>query len=112
MCPPLSSKRAALTLWLVLLMLLPLSSHAQEAEVIRTITNNFEQITNGWHEKLRPAVLYVFWALAAISWAYTGITLALKGADMPELMGEIFSKFLEVNLNFLISMLVGKNNVL
>ncbi|MDO4777682.1 MAG: P-type conjugative transfer protein TrbL [Cardiobacteriaceae bacterium] len=89
MCPPLFSKRAALALGLVLLMLLPLSSFAQEAEVIRTITNNFEQISNGWHDKLRPAVLYVFWALAAISWAYTGITLALKGADMPELMSEL-----------------------
>lgn len=86
---PLFSKRAALALGLVLLVLLPLASHAQEAEVIRTITNNFEQITNGWHDKLRPAVLYVFWALAAISWAYTGITLALKGADMPEIMNEL-----------------------
>lgn len=91
----ISWKRVVFFLVIVALVLLLLNNaHAAEGELIKSITNKFESVTNSWHANLRPSVIKLFWILATISFTYTAITMTLRGADFPDIMLEVVKMIL------------------
>lgn len=85
---------------LVIIFFISSNSYAapKEGELIRLITNKFESITGNWHKNLRPAILYLFFILATISFAYNAITMAIRGVDFPEIILELAKMILLIGL--------------
>lgn len=93
-------KRAGVLLFVVLLLcaISPDVWAQATGDDVREMQDRFAQAAATWASNLQPVVLKLFWLLAFISWAYTGFTMVVKGADFPEIMFELVKMVLVVGL--------------
>ncbi len=63
--------------------------HAQSADVGSQITNQFSSAISGFGAQIEQYAERLFWSLAACSLVWTGVTLALKRADITDFLGEL-----------------------
>ena len=69
------------------------SLHAQAVDVGNTVANQFAAAIKGFGSQIEPYAESLFWYLASISLVWTGVTLALKKADIMEFLAE-FVRFI------------------
>lgn len=65
------------------------AAEAQNADVGSEIVNQFSNAITGFGNQIEQYAERLFWSLAACSLVWTGITLALKKADILDFMGEL-----------------------
>ena len=77
----------------------------QPTQLLQGIVNQFSSAASSWGTVIQQAALNLFWLLAGIEIAWTGIKLALEGADLKQFAGELIRRimfigfFLAVLLN-------------
>ncbi len=69
--------------------------HAQGVDVGNVVTNQFASTIKGFGAQIQAYAERLFWSLTAISLVWTGVTLALKKADLGEFTAE-FVRFIFV----------------
>ena len=67
--------------------------HAQAVDVGNTVANQFAAAIKGFGAQIEPYAESLFWYLASISLVWTGVTLALKKADIMDFLAE-FTRFI------------------
>lgn len=77
----------------------------QPQSVLQSIIDQFQSAAGSWEPVLQQYALGLFWLLAGIEFAWTGIKLVLEGADFKQFAGELIRRiifigfFLAVLLN-------------
>lgn len=85
--------KAVFYLLLIAFIFYATPASASEGGMIRDITNKFDEVSQLWHNNLREAVFKLFWLLAFISFTYNAIIMAIRGADLPDIILEL-TKFI------------------
>ena len=67
---------------------------AESTRTLDTIMQRYQQGAHSWEQTLRNYAQTLFWLLATIEVAYTGIKLVLRGADFNEWASELVSQIL------------------
>ena len=82
--------RKLIPLFAVLIVLTAVPEiHAQSADVGAEITNQFSSAISGFGTQIEQYAERLFWSLAACSLVWTGVTLALKRADITDFLAEL-----------------------
>ena len=79
---------------------------AQPGSVLQSIVDKFQSATGSWEPVLQKYALHLFWILAGIEFAWTGIKLVLEGADIKQFAGELVRRILFIGF-FLAVLLNG-----
>ena len=66
----------------------------QSGTVLQSIVDQFSSAAGTWEPILRKYALGLFWLLAGIEFAWTGIKLVLEGADLKQFAGELVRRIL------------------
>jgi type IV secretion system protein TrbL len=67
---------------------------SQPTQLLSGIVNQFSSAAGSWDSAIQQAALKLFWLLAGIEIAWTGIKLALEGADLKQFAGELVRRIL------------------
>jgi type IV secretion system protein TrbL len=67
----------------------PSFSHSQTPPFLSALLSKFKDAGRAWAQPIRNAATSLFWILALISLAFTGIWLALKHSDLMEICAEL-----------------------
>jgi type IV secretion system protein TrbL len=82
----------SLILLLALFLFLPTVAHAQSANVqgvVDTLLGKYKSVGQTWAITIVNAATNLFWVLATISLAWTCISMAIKQADLVEIVAEL-----------------------
>jgi type IV secretion system protein TrbL len=82
------------TLGAGLVLLVSLPAHAQGANVLDGIVQQFQNQATGWESTLSSLALQTFGILATIELAWAGFKLAFRGSDLSEWLAEIVNQIL------------------
>jgi type IV secretion system protein TrbL len=90
------------SLLFLILVVFPHFSYADTAanNGLDKIVNAYRLKASGWESVLSQYAQNIFWILALLEFAWTGIKLAVKGADLGEILSEILSHILFVGFFF------------
>lgn len=69
-------------------------------QVLSGIINQFSQAASGWETAIQQAAVWLFWTLAGIEIAWTGVKLALEGADLKQFAGELVRRIMFIGFFF------------
>ena len=64
--------------------------------VLDGIVTMYRDATEGWRTVLTDAAVHLFWLLAAIDFAWMAISLALRRADLAEIVAELTRRVMVV----------------
>ncbi len=67
----------------------PALAAINDNNLIDQIINQFRNNVGAWRGRSRNAATWMFWMLAIIEFTWTGMLLALKGADASEIVSEV-----------------------
>ena len=68
------------------------SAGAPDTGAMNELLRIFEQTAGQWPAIIQPITTWLFWTLVTISWAWGFGEMALKGADIKELLAELFKR--------------------
>lgn len=89
-------RRTSLGMWSVLLatLLYAHTAHAQSANTLDQIVDEFRLRSSGWEVTLEKFALNTFYLLATIELTWTAFKLAFRGCDLSEWLAEIVNQIL------------------
>jgi len=70
----------------------PALAEINENNMIDTIVNDFRGAVGNWSAPILLAATWIFWALALLEFTWTGMGLALRGADYSEVVMEFITR--------------------
>ena len=85
--------------WIIILLLVGFSTTTFAAvppNVLDGIVNMYRDATEGWRTVLTDAAIHLFWLLAAIDFSWMAISLALRRADLSEIVAELIRRVMIV----------------
>jgi type IV secretion system protein TrbL len=83
---------------LAILLLVPVAAHAQNVNVIDQIVSQFQTAMAGWGGRLQAVAMDLFGILAIIQFAWALIRLALRRADLSEILAELVTQIIFIGL--------------
>jgi type IV secretion system protein TrbL len=83
-----------------LLLAATTAAHAQDVNVMDTITQGFQTSAQGWEAPLQNLALSTFGSLALIQWGWAMIRLALRQPDFSEVCAELVQQIIYIGLFF------------
>ena len=98
-----STVKMLLLLLALMVLLSPLAAHAQAVDVhsvVDTLLGKYKSAGQTWVNSIRTAATNIFWILALISLSWTLISMAIKQADLMEIVAELCRYIMVTGLFF------------